>query len=231
MVCKCTVVSFPHSWLLRSYCIRNNNHLRKVRLHTTTQPRMHLVMRTFFHFVGLCSSFISFFPRGWWETETRRVKCSSDAYTASFAGTSINPAIIHTFSCGLQLYPCVAAIITPHNAAIIHAFSDGLQLYKPSVWRANRISAAPEPPRDDMSSIWIACAPYSLWFARWASIVHCTYTLLNLTILSVRHLGSCILVPLRHRSLSVGSQSQVSSMWPYYGRWCLWLNILLFFPL
>jgi hypothetical protein len=33
---------------------------------------------------------------------------------------------------------------------------------------------------------------------------------------SVRHLGSCILVPLRHRFLSVGSQSQVSSMWPYY---------------
>ena len=31
-----------------------------------------------------------------------------------------------------------------------------------------------------------------------------------LTLLSVRHFGSCILVPLRHRSLSVGSQSQVS---------------------
>ena len=116
----------------------------------------------FLRFVELCSPFISFFPSGCWETETRRVKCSTDAYTASLAGTS-DPAIIHIFSYDLQLY--IAGTIT-YNPAVIYCFSYGLQLYKPSVWRASRISAAPGPPRDDLSPIWIAYSPYSFWFAR-----------------------------------------------------------------
>ena len=113
----------------------------------------------FFHFVELCSPFISFFPRGCWETETRRVKGSTDAYTASLTGNSV--------SYGLQLY--IFGTIA-HNPAIIHPYSYGLQLYKPSVWRASCLFATPEPPWDDLSPIWITYSPYSIWFTRWASI-------------------------------------------------------------
>ena len=109
---------------------------------------MELLVRTSFYFVELCSLFISFFPRRYWETETGwiSIKCSTVAHTASLTWTS-------------------------HKSAINHAFSYGLQLCKPTVWRASRISASPRPPRDDLSPIWVACAPNSLWFARWASIV------------------------------------------------------------
>ena len=122
----------------------------------------------FLRFVELlCSSFISFLPNGCWETETTRVKCSADAYTASLAGTSIhNPAIILTYSYGLQLYKSSIAGTITHNPAVIYAFSYGLQLCKRNDWRANRISAASGPPRDDLSPIWIACALDSFWFAR-----------------------------------------------------------------
>ena len=112
----------------------------------------------FLYFVVLCSPIISFLPRRCWETETRRVNCSTDVDTASLAGTSNDAFYV------LQLWTI------SHNPAIIHTFSYGLQLYKPSVWRASRISAASEPPWDDLSSIWIACAPYSFWSARWVSI-------------------------------------------------------------
>ena len=117
----------------------------------------------FLYFCRLCSPIISFFPRWCWETETRRVDCSTDANTASLTGISIL-----AFSYGLRIY--IASTIS-HSSAIIYAFSNGLQLYKPSIWRASRISAASEPPWDDLSPIWIACAPYSFWFARLASIL------------------------------------------------------------
>ena len=117
-----------------------------------------------FTLLELCSPFISFFPKRCWETETRRVNCSTDAYTPSLTGTSKHDsAIVYAFSYGLQL--CIAGPIT-HNSAVIHTFSYSLQLRKPSVWRASRISTAPGPPRDDLSPIWIACSPYSFWFAR-----------------------------------------------------------------
>ena len=131
MVCKRTVVSFPTA---SDVILVVQKQAPEVETSNQEGPPSYddatengPCSEDSFYFVESYSPFVSFFPRRCWKTETRRVKCSTNAYTASLAGISKHIAAInYAFSYGLQLY--IVGTIT-HNPAVIHGISYGLQLY------------------------------------------------------------------------------------------------------